>query len=64
MRIGHERDVHIRMPQRLRDRDDIHPLGEQVAREGVAEIVESYLTRHGRRRAALLILSTSCPLTI
>jgi hypothetical protein len=44
MRIGHKRDVHIRMPQRLRDRDDIHPFGEQVARERVAQIMESYLT--------------------
>jgi hypothetical protein len=44
VRIGHQSDVHVRVPEGLGYRDDIHSGPEQVAREGVAQIVESYPT--------------------
>jgi hypothetical protein len=44
VRIGHEREVHIRMPERVADRNNVDAGAEQIAREGMAQVVEAYLT--------------------
>lgn len=45
VRIGHERDVHIRMPERIADRHDVHALaaGEQIDVGSLTQALNSLL---------------------